>query len=222
MVPMIGIEEEYLVVDPHTRHVVPRAGEVLAAATGILDVDQEITRFQLEARTAPSADLDELGGWLRAARKEVAGAARSCGVAVVASGIPVIAITMLFGGVDAGAVWRVQLSTLLATVFAASHAIYFSTTTHSPLGALARTYFWLAVWLLGLPVLAVIILETVNARSNDGIMVVLWGQVFINPITSFAAAVEPHLRFFSGKKSSGRSSGERLEARSMMQSFSKR
>jgi carboxylate-amine ligase len=90
VVPLIGIEEEYLVVDPHSRHVVPRAGEVLAAATGILDVDQEITRFQLEARTAPSADLDELGGWLRAARKEVAGAARSCGVAVVASGIPVL------------------------------------------------------------------------------------------------------------------------------------
>ncbi|MFG1702343.1 glutamate--cysteine ligase [Nonomuraea sp. M3C6] len=90
MVPLIGIEEEYLVVDPRTRHVAPRAAEVLAAATDVLDVVQEITRFQVEARTPPSADLSELGSQLRTARKEVAGAARSCGLAVVASGIPVL------------------------------------------------------------------------------------------------------------------------------------
>lgn len=90
MAPLIGIEEEYLVVDPHTRHVTPRAAEVLAAATDVLDVAHEITRFQVEARTPPSADLGELGVQLRAARKEVAAAARSCGLAVVASGIPVL------------------------------------------------------------------------------------------------------------------------------------
>lgn len=92
MISLVGIEEEYLVVDPQTRHVVPRAAEVLAAATAVLgeDVAHEITRFQVEARTPPSADLNELGGRLRAARKEVACAARSCGLAVVASGIPVL------------------------------------------------------------------------------------------------------------------------------------
>ncbi|GGP11553.1 glutamate--cysteine ligase [Nonomuraea glycinis] len=90
MVPLIGVEEEYLIVDPRTRHVAPRAAEVLAAATDVLDVAHEITRFQVEARTAPSADLAELGTQLRAARKEVAAAARSCGLAVVASGIPVL------------------------------------------------------------------------------------------------------------------------------------
>ncbi|MGW0480780.1 carboxylate-amine ligase [Nonomuraea sp. NPDC003214] len=94
MVPLIGIEEEYLVVDPRTRHVTPRAADVLAAATDMLDVAHEITRFQVEARTAPSADLTELGTQLRAARKEVAGAARSCGLAVVASGIPVLGNVM--------------------------------------------------------------------------------------------------------------------------------
>ncbi|MBB6344606.1 carboxylate-amine ligase [Nonomuraea muscovyensis] len=91
---MIGIEEEYFVVDPRTRHVVPRAAEVLAAATDVLDVEQEVTRFQVEARTAPSPDLSELGARLRVARKEVAGAARSCGLAVVASGIPVLGDVM--------------------------------------------------------------------------------------------------------------------------------
>ncbi|MFG3439789.1 glutamate--cysteine ligase [Nonomuraea sp. NPDC047897] len=91
---MIGIEEEYLVVDPRTRHVVPRAAELLAAATGVLDVEQEVTRFQIEARTAPSADLNELGARLRLARKEVAGAAHSRGLAVVASGMPVLGDVM--------------------------------------------------------------------------------------------------------------------------------
>jgi carboxylate-amine ligase len=88
MIPLIGIEEEYLVVDPRTRHVAPRAADVLAAATGVADVVHEITRFQVEARTPPSADLGELGSQLRTVRKEVAQAARSCGLAVVASGIP--------------------------------------------------------------------------------------------------------------------------------------
>jgi carboxylate-amine ligase len=55
---------------------------------------QEITRFQVEARTPPSADLSELGSQLRTVRKEVADAARSCGLAVVASGIPVLGNVM--------------------------------------------------------------------------------------------------------------------------------
>ncbi|HEX4813258.1 MAG TPA: glutamate--cysteine ligase [Nonomuraea sp.] len=90
MVPLIGIEEEYLVVDPRTRHVVPRAADVLAEAGGVLDVVHEITRFQVEARTPPSAELGELGARLRTVRKEVASAARARGLAVVASGIPVL------------------------------------------------------------------------------------------------------------------------------------
>ncbi|MEV0628302.1 glutamate--cysteine ligase [Nonomuraea wenchangensis] len=90
MIPLIGIEEEYLIVDPRTRHVSPRATDVLAATTGMTDVVHEITRFQVEARTPPSTDLSELGSQLRAVRKEVADAARACGLAIVASGIPVL------------------------------------------------------------------------------------------------------------------------------------
>ncbi|WP_176992951.1 hypothetical protein [Nonomuraea jiangxiensis] len=41
----------------------------------MLDVVQEATRFQVEVRTPPSADLGELGS--RQAHKDVAGAARS-------------------------------------------------------------------------------------------------------------------------------------------------
>ncbi len=124
-------------------------------------------------------------------------------LAFVASGIPVVAITMLFGGVDAGAVWRVQLSTLLATAFAASHAIYFSTTTHTPLGALVRTYFWLAVWLLGLPALGGLFVGAFNIGPRDPAAIIIWGQAFINPIAGFIAAIDPRFlkeveRFFGG------------------------
>ncbi|WP_157247783.1 carboxylate-amine ligase [Nonomuraea typhae] len=92
MTPLIGIEEEYLIVDPHTRHVAPRAAEVLAAATNVLgeNIAQEVSRFQVEARTTPSADLSELGARLRAARTEVAKAAQECGLALVASAMPVL------------------------------------------------------------------------------------------------------------------------------------
>ncbi|MFI6294284.1 glutamate--cysteine ligase [Nonomuraea sp. NPDC050790] len=92
MTPLIGIEEEYLIVDPHTRHVAPRAADVLAAATNVMgeDITQEISRFQIEARTAPSGDLSELGARLRAARTEVAKAAQECGLALVASAMPVL------------------------------------------------------------------------------------------------------------------------------------
>ncbi|MDF5754048.1 glutamate--cysteine ligase [Spongiactinospora sp. TRM90649] len=90
--PLLGIEEEYLVVDPRTRHAVPRAEDVLRAAEPVLggDVTQEMTRLQVEVRTRPTADLDDLAGRLRAARRQVAEAAGSCGLAVVASGLPVL------------------------------------------------------------------------------------------------------------------------------------
>ncbi|MFI6812191.1 glutamate--cysteine ligase [Nonomuraea sp. NPDC050328] len=90
MTPLIGIEEEYLVVDPATRHVTPRAAEVLAATSRTLDLTHEITKFQIEARTPPTTALISIGHHLRAARKEIARAARECGLAVVASGIPVL------------------------------------------------------------------------------------------------------------------------------------
>ncbi|WP_285776317.1 glutamate--cysteine ligase [Microtetraspora sp. NBRC 13810] len=90
--PLLGIEEEYLVVDPCSRHVVPAAHEVLRAAAPLLgdDVAKEITRLQVEARTPPSADLAELANRLQHTRRQVAEAAASRGLAVMACGIPVL------------------------------------------------------------------------------------------------------------------------------------
>ncbi|MCG5211831.1 glutamate--cysteine ligase [Streptosporangium sp. KLBMP 9127] len=90
--PLLGVEEEYLIIDPLSRHAVPRAADVLRAVAPGLgdDVAQEITRLQIEARTAPSTDLGELAVRLRWAREQVALAARSCGLAVIASAIPIL------------------------------------------------------------------------------------------------------------------------------------
>ena len=114
--------------------------------------------------------------------------------AFVASGVPVLFLSMGFGGIEASAIWNVQASTLLATLFAAAHAMYFSTTTHSPVGALVRTYFWLAVWLLGLPALGFIFVGIFNIRESDPAAIIIWAQAFINPIASFVAAVVPEFR----------------------------
>ncbi|NUO98316.1 MAG: glutamate--cysteine ligase [Nonomuraea sp.] len=90
--PLMGVEEEYLVVDPVTRAVAPRAAAVVerAAAAGLGErVCTEITQFQVEAKTAPCASGAELAAELRRMRAVVAEAARAEGLAVVASGTPV-------------------------------------------------------------------------------------------------------------------------------------
>ncbi|GII76159.1 putative glutamate--cysteine ligase 2-3 [Sphaerisporangium rufum] len=90
--PLIGVEEEYLVVDPATREVAPRGADVArraAAGLGPL-VGTEITRFQVETRTDPCGGPAELAGQLARLRAGVAEAAREEGLAVVATGTPVL------------------------------------------------------------------------------------------------------------------------------------
>ncbi|MEV7970196.1 glutamate--cysteine ligase [Sphaerisporangium sp. NPDC088356] len=90
--PLMGVEEEYLVVDPSTREVAPMAASVVRRAGAELGdlVGAEITRFQVEAKTAPCAGVSELEDQLRRMRSAVAAAAREEGLAVVASGTPVL------------------------------------------------------------------------------------------------------------------------------------
>ncbi len=90
--PLVGVEEEYLVVDPVTRDAVPQAPAVVARAAATLGerVCAEITKFQVEAKTPPCTRASDLDGHLRRMRWEVAAAARAVGLAVVASGTPVL------------------------------------------------------------------------------------------------------------------------------------
>ncbi|MEO3813016.1 glutamate--cysteine ligase [Sphaerisporangium sp. B11E5] len=90
--PLVGVEEEYLIVDPASRAVTPRAAELFersAAELGDL-VCTEITRYQLEAKTPPCTAAAELEGHLRRLRATVSASAHELGLAVVASGTPVL------------------------------------------------------------------------------------------------------------------------------------
>jgi carboxylate-amine ligase len=88
--PLMGVEEEYLLVDPATRRIVPAAAEVIGrAAAGDL-VTRELTRFQIEVKTPPCGNLTELYRELRRMRAMVAEAAVAEGVRVVASGSVVL------------------------------------------------------------------------------------------------------------------------------------
>ena len=60
--PRFGVEEEFLVVDPVTRSVVPRAEDLVDRAKHTLGerVSGEITKFQLETRTRPCLHAGQL------------------------------------------------------------------------------------------------------------------------------------------------------------------
>ncbi|MEV5576085.1 glutamate--cysteine ligase [Spirillospora sp. NPDC052269] len=87
-----GIEEEYFVVDPRSRQVVPRAGAVVARAAETLGdrASAELVCFLAEAKTPPCDDLDKLTEQIRAMRATMADAARAEGLMLVATGTPVL------------------------------------------------------------------------------------------------------------------------------------
>lgn len=91
--PRFGVEEEFWVVDPVTRAVVPSAGTVLARAErrlGRARVVGEITKLQVETKTLPCDSLDELHAQLVEGRAELAAAAAVEDLRVMASGTPVL------------------------------------------------------------------------------------------------------------------------------------
>ncbi len=92
----VGIEEEFLLVDPATREVSPRSQRVLDLAheahpTTDEDLDKELFRHQVETRTPPEADLGELRASLVLQRRAAAEAARSAGVVTIAAGTSPVA-----------------------------------------------------------------------------------------------------------------------------------
>ncbi|MEV6692122.1 glutamate--cysteine ligase [Micromonospora sp. NPDC051196] len=91
-VPLIGVEEEFLVVDADRGEVVPEAATVVDRARPTLGtrVGGEITKLHVETRTDPCLSLDDLGAQLTEGRWAVQNAARSAGLRVIASGSPVL------------------------------------------------------------------------------------------------------------------------------------
>lgn len=93
MKPTVGIEEEYFLVDPVTRAPTAAAEAVVTRASAEVGraVSHEFTQFQLEQRTSPCADAEELRGELVRLRFSAAAAAAAEGVRLCASGTPVVA-----------------------------------------------------------------------------------------------------------------------------------
>ncbi|HZF87840.1 glutamate--cysteine ligase [Streptomyces sp.] len=88
----IGVEEEYLLVDPVSRQVSTEADKVVASAAAELGdrVTTEITRYQIEVRTDPHTSLTDLADQLMETRNAVARAAAGLGLRIVSSGTPVL------------------------------------------------------------------------------------------------------------------------------------
>ncbi|MFJ6166863.1 glutamate--cysteine ligase [Micromonospora orduensis] len=91
-IPLLGVEEEFLVVDADRGEVVPEAATVVDGARPTLGprVGGEITKLQVETRTDPCLSVDDLSAQLTDCRAAVQGAARSAGLRVIASGSPVL------------------------------------------------------------------------------------------------------------------------------------
>jgi glutamate---cysteine ligase / carboxylate-amine ligase len=93
LVTTIGVEEEYLLVDPVSRAPCSAAEAVVAGArAGLGDaVTGEFTQFQIEVRTRPCVDAVALRKELVGLRAATVKAAAAEGVRLCASGTPVIA-----------------------------------------------------------------------------------------------------------------------------------
>jgi len=111
-------------------------------------------------------------------------------VTLIASALPVVCLTMLFGGVDPASIVRVEAATMLAVLYAAAHSIYFSSASRTPVAALVRTYVWMALWLLALP-FAVILITTELIRFRYSVPVAIATHLalaMVNPIVVFVFA----------------------------------
>ncbi|MFC6085539.1 glutamate--cysteine ligase [Sphaerisporangium aureirubrum] len=86
----VGVEEEFHVVDLETRHLVPRAGNLLQRLPE-KRFTQELQRSVVEANSRPYVKLDDLGHDLTALRRTVVEAADGLGLGIVAAGaVPLV------------------------------------------------------------------------------------------------------------------------------------
>jgi carboxylate-amine ligase len=86
----VGVEQEFLLVDPESRRPVALAPEVreISRAPGDLDVQGELTPFQIEVATGVTHSFEELDEQVRSARRTLVRAADEAGCRLVATGMP--------------------------------------------------------------------------------------------------------------------------------------
>jgi len=83
----LGVEEEFVLLDPATGAVVLAGPELVRMLGGEPGVSQELMRFQVETATGVCTSLDEAGHELLRLRRLAAAAAAQLGCRLVASGI---------------------------------------------------------------------------------------------------------------------------------------
>ena len=83
----LGVEEEFLLLDPSTGATVLAAPELVRMLDGEPGIQQELMRFQVETGTRVCTSLDETGRELIRLRRLAAAAAASVGCRLVASGV---------------------------------------------------------------------------------------------------------------------------------------
>ncbi|WP_439381081.1 carboxylate-amine ligase [Amycolatopsis lexingtonensis] len=86
--PTVGVEEEFVLLDPRTGVAVPAAPRVLGALAGEPGVVPEFLRFQLETMTGVCRSLAEVGAELTRLRRRVGEAAAGEGCLAVATAVP--------------------------------------------------------------------------------------------------------------------------------------
>lgn len=116
-------------------------------------------------------------------------------VCLVLCGLPIMSLLLLFGGINPESLWRALAATLVAVLYAGAHAIYFSATTRSPLGALIRTYWWMTLWLVGVPLAISLVVHWVlttapMAAARVFVDYALGVLLMLNPVASFGLALE--------------------------------
>jgi carboxylate-amine ligase len=87
--PTVGVEEEFVLVDPNTG--APHLGSTAAAAAGQalgIDLQLELSQCQIEAATPVCTRIDDLRAQLHRARALAAAAAAQCGAALLAVAVP--------------------------------------------------------------------------------------------------------------------------------------
>lgn len=87
----IGVEEEFVLVDPRTRRVTSRASSAEAANDSGEEVALELFRHQVESSTPPLRDAADLGQALRRGRRAMGEAAAAVGARAVAAASPPLA-----------------------------------------------------------------------------------------------------------------------------------
>jgi ABC-type transport system involved in multi-copper enzyme maturation permease subunit len=118
---------------------------------------------------------------------------------LILMGLPIFGLISLMGGIDPPSVYRFAGAMLVALLYAGAHSIYYSTITKSPMGALVRTYWHLALRLLGIPIIASVSAGIITAFGPAWFAFMWLIGAFVcltNPLAPLTFAVVPDLNEF--------------------------